>query len=299
MTMRTLSLLVLLSLTLTHATAQVPDTDIWLIDMDYDKGDFTFGTPENITDREGYDNQPYFLPSNEGVFYSSTRDGAMTDIFLYYYVNKEHYNVTNTGETSEFSPTMTPDGKHFTVVRVEEDSTTQRLWNFVVPGTDPKVLWAKNKQIGYYAWVDNDRIAAFVLGDSFTLRLINLKTNSEELLAAHIGRCISTVPGTKSVISYVYKPLMDTTWYIMRMDLASREARIVAPTLPGSEDYLWLSDGSLLMGNAGKLYHLRPGKDTAWKQVADFRKSIGPFYRLALSPRTDRIAVVGYRGDKP
>ena len=42
--------------------------------------------------------------------------------------------VTNTPE-SEYSPTVTPDGAHISVIRVEADGT-QRLWRFTLDGRD-------------------------------------------------------------------------------------------------------------------------------------------------------------------
>ena len=55
------------------------------------------------------------------------------------------------------------------------------------------------------------------------------------------------------------------------------------------------------MGSKGKLYtyDTTHGSKGKWNEVADFTKTIGNFYRLAVSPFGDKVAIVSYIGAKP
>jgi dipeptidyl aminopeptidase/acylaminoacyl peptidase len=99
-----------------------PDADIWI----------------NISNNPGYDNQPSFLPDSSGILFSSNRDGKQTDIYRYDIRNKRLTQLTKTPE-AEYSPTVTPDRRSFSAVRVEADDT-QRLWRFDRDGENPRVL---------------------------------------------------------------------------------------------------------------------------------------------------------------
>jgi hypothetical protein len=36
-----------------------------------------------------------------------------------------------------------------------------------------------------------------------------------------------------------------------------------------------------------------------WAEIADFSKSIGDFYRIAVNSASDRLALVGFTGTRP
>jgi Tol biopolymer transport system component len=76
------SIALLLGLLLLQAQAP-PSTDIFLVDVSFQKSPPTIGRPLNVTVREGYDNQPMFLPDGGSFFYTSIREGRPTDIYRY------------------------------------------------------------------------------------------------------------------------------------------------------------------------------------------------------------------------
>ena len=101
-------------------------------------GKVEIGKPINISNSPGYDNQPSFTPDGAAVLFTSVRgerkpdpaNSAATgsDIYRYDIAPARLSQVTNTPE-AEYSPTVTPDGRHISVIRVEADGT-QRLWRF-------------------------------------------------------------------------------------------------------------------------------------------------------------------------
>ena len=160
----------LLLLAAPRATAQQPPgTDIYLVDLEVRGGRLQLGTPLNITDRDGYDNQPSFTADGRSVLYTSIREDGQADIYRYEIEGRETVRVTRTAE-SEYSPTHTPDGRGISVVRVEPDST-QRLWRFGHDGGEPELLLSEIRPVGYHAWADEETVALFVLGTPATLQL--------------------------------------------------------------------------------------------------------------------------------
>lgn len=281
--------------------APPPDTDIFVVEMKLAGARMEFGRPANVTNRPGYDNQPSFTPDGRAVLFSSQREGSQTDVYRYDLSTAQTTRITSTPE-SEYSPTVTPDGRFFSVVRVEADQT-QRLWKFPLAGTgQPALVMTDVKPVGYHLWIDARTLALFVLGAEgrpHTLQLAVLGRRPGEVvelstMATNIGRSFQHVPGQRDAFTFVHK-LAPDNWLIKTVDLKSHRTTQLARTLPGSEDYARLPDGSLLMAREAKLFRLDPAAAQDWQEVADFSSACGGpcrITRLALRPRADRLAFV-------
>src|SRR6266404_1092317 len=93
------------------ANAQLPETDIYLSNVLVTNGKLVFSKPENITNRKGYDNQPYFTTDGITLLFVSARDTNQTDVYVYDIRTKKISQLTNTAE-SEYSPALSPNGKN-------------------------------------------------------------------------------------------------------------------------------------------------------------------------------------------
>lgn len=279
------------------AQSALPSTDIYLLDIKLEKGKYSVSNPKKITDWAGYDNQPFFLPDNQSLFYTSIREDKQADVYRYDIKDAKTTQITKTPE-DEYSPTVMPDRSHFSSVRVEKDSA-QRLWKFSLNGTNPELINVNvDNKIGYHAWIDENRIAMFILGDTFTLQTTDLRTNKTQLHAKNIGRCVLKIPAEEAV-SFVSKQ-SEKGWIIQKLDLKSGIITDIISTLPESEDYLWTKDGTILTGSAGQLYKFTPGKDKNWIQIADFKGTdLENFYRIVISPDGSKLALVSFKGKKP
>jgi hypothetical protein len=267
----------------------LPATDIYLVDMKMHSGLVELGKPVQITEWQGYDNQPMFLPDGKSFFYTSIRDDAQADIYQYTISENVLANITKTFE-SEYSATVMPDGKFFSVIRVERDST-QRLWKFPLAGGEPSLVLERVKPVGYQAWGDANTVALFVLGNPPTLQLADIRTGNAEVVAQNIGRSLHKIP-KQEAISFVHK-VGDTEWLIKRLDLKARTISTLAKTLPGSEDYAWTPQGILLMGQDSKLFQCDPKKNGEWQEIADFSSAgLKNITRLAVSPKGEKLAIV-------
>jgi len=266
-----------------------PAADIYLVDIKIRDGQIELGKPVQMTEWRGYDNQPMFLPDGKSLFYTSIRDDGQADIYQYKIAENAITNATKTFE-SEYSATPTPDGKFFSVIRVERDST-QRLWKFPIAGGEPVLIFENVKPVGYHAWGDANTVAMFVLGNPPALQLGDTRTGIAEVIEKNIGRSLHKIP-KREAISFVHK-VSEQEWLIKQLDLKTLTISALAQTLPGSEDYAWMPSGILLMGKEAKLYQCDLKKEAAWKEIADFSTAgLKNITRLAVSPKGDRLAVV-------
>ena len=266
-----------------------PVTDIFLIDFANKDDKITFGKPLKITEWEGYNNQPSFLPDGQGLFYTSISADKQADIYRYEIRIGKTSRVTVSPE-SEYSPTVTPDGKFISVVRVEADST-QRLWKFPLNGGTPSLILQRIKPVGYHLWIDDHTLALFILGKPNTLQIIDVRTEKAETIAENPGRILRRIP-RQDKFSFVHK-ISDQEWIIKAFDLETRTITPLIKTLAGVEDYAWTPSGVLLMAKDSKLFAWNPAADKDWREIADFSQAgLKGITRIAVSPKENRIALV-------
>ena len=287
--MRRSSLLLSLTLIATPVQAQTPDTDIYIAPLRLRAGWVVIGTPRNITNRAGYDNQPQFSQDGRSVFYTSRIDDRQTDIFRYDLRSGKSTQLTKTPE-SEYS--ATPFGNGFTVVRVEADST-QRLWRFNNDGSNPRVLFPGIKPVGYHAWIDGNRAALFVLGSPATLQLANVTGGAPRVITNDIGRALQKVPNWGGV-SYVQRG-PDSTMWLRRVHGTTGSIHPIAKLPAGAEYHAWTPRGALLGTAGSKLMEWSPIDGGTWREIVDLSSLGIRISRISVSPRGDWIALVGER----
>ena len=200
---------------------------------------------------------------------------------------------------------MTPDGKYFSVIRVEADST-QRLWKFPLTGGQPSLVLEKIKPVGYQCWIDDHTLALFILGQSArgqvatpnTLQLVDVRGEKAEVIAENIGRTIRRIP-KQNRISFVVKT-SPQEWLMKAFDLQTHQVTTLIKTLPRSEDFAWTPSGVLLMTKGSQLFAWNPARDKDWVLVADFATAgLAGITRIAVSPKADKIAIVASRNPGP
>jgi WD40-like Beta Propeller Repeat len=267
-------------------------SDIFLVEVTTEHGQMSLGQPLRITEWAGYNNQPFFFPDGQSLLYTSIRADKQADIYKYDLKSRSTTKVTDTAE-SEFSPTLTLDGRFISVVRVEADST-QRLWKFPIAGGPPALILQTIKPVGYHIWIDPNTLALFVLGKPNTLQIVDARTEKAEVIAENIGRATRRIPG-QNKLSFVHK-VSDQEWIIKTLDLGTRQIAPLIKTLPGSEEYAWTPSGVLLSAKDTKLFAWQPDKDKDWREVWDFSKAgFKSITRIAVSNDGRRLAIVAHR----
>ena len=303
--------IVLISLLLSsfYCKAQMPETVVYLFDIQRSNKGYTFLPPKIISKTSGYNNQPYFSPDGNYLFYVSSVDTANTEIYRYDLNKKRTKRLTKTREP-EYSPRYTPNMEGLSFVCVEKDKTTQHLYTSNMKAKKMKVVLPNLKTIGYYEWISDIEFLSFELPEPFYLVRHNIAMNKTDTLATNIGRNFYNMRA-KGKIVYVDKT--DTLHYKLRTiapeKLKAKKATkpivdpILCETLPGEEDYCFMQDGSILMGHDGILYYKKnPFKhpESVWDELVDMRNfGIDKFYRVAVSPDNTKLALVVFKGKKP
>ena len=267
--------------------AQPPSVDIYLCTFEEVDGTIQLGTPLNATAREGYDNQPCFSPDGSYFLYASLDSSGHTDVFRYVIDTGEVVRVTDTPE-DEYSPTFVPGGDGFSSVRVETDGATQRLWRFDLDGSNPRLVLADVDSVGYHAWLDENTLALFIVGQPHALRLVDVREPDEQGIALDIGRAVLPYRDTSDAL---FVARHEESWWFHRLKRPSLEVERLYELLAGSQDTAWTPSGRLLMGVSAAIYVQDSASGTGWWRVAAFREVEG-ITRIAVSPTGDRLAFV-------
>ncbi|MCE3277912.1 MAG: hypothetical protein K0S44_103 [Bacteroidetes bacterium] len=275
-------------------SAQLPSTDIWLLDIKTEKDSIILSNPVNVTNRPGYDNQPGFSPDGKYLLYTSIRDEKQSDIYKYDLKTKKISQFTNTPTTSEYSPTFMPDGKNISVVMVEPDST-QRLWKFPIKGGAPSLIMDKVDSIGYHCWLDSNNVALFLITNPFQLVFTNIRTqNSTYVVRDTIARGMNLITNNKKrEFFYSYKGII----YSIGVDEKNKSNGGWFKKYDG-EDFTFLNNQTITMADKSRIYinKFRTSeklKGNAWREVKDLSLiGIKKITRIAVSKDGTKMAIV-------
>lgn len=282
-----------------QAMGQTKTTEIWLLDVINKEGKVSVSAPQRITQNEHYDNQPCFSRDGSLLWFASMPDTIQSDIFEYNLKKKITRQVTSTPE-SEYQPQPIPYARDkFSVIRVELEKA-QRFYEYSFDASYMDILMPNEDSLAYYCWMNDTTVGAYMLnGRGGSLQQFDMKPQQAIILMeGGFGRCLARVPGTSN-LSYVQKG-SDGVNTLMVFDMSTEE-RNPHCTLPqGVEDFCWGPDGRIWCSDQGKLFSYNSKKEGAiWEMVADLNEKTGSFYRLAMNPAGDKMAIVSYKGDKP
>lgn len=268
-----------------------PETEIFLFDYDAAATDNTLSGGRNVTNRTGYDNQPYFTKDSATFLYSRD-DGTQTDIWEYDIANGTHTRITNTPE-NEFSPTPSPDNQTISMVFernrsiwvLDRSKPDEPKWLLEASGVD--------EPVGYFAR-DHDLGTVFY----WSRYGFNVAETHEAGPQYHFisGNAVPStphlVPGTTH-FSFVHRQTNEQVW-IKEFDPANKSVRPLIPIVGTNANYTWAPDDTILQIEDAKLYRWKKDSDEGWKEIADLTEhGIESANRIAVSPDGKRIAVVG------
>jgi dipeptidyl aminopeptidase/acylaminoacyl peptidase len=262
-------------------------SEIYIADIEINSNYAIVSNIKNISNNAGYDNQPHFLKGTNKILFASNRDGKQTDIYEYD-INSEKITPFITSEESEYSPTLSADGKSILCVRVEKDET-QRLWSFDLKKRNPKVFLPKVDSVGYFTFLSNQQLAIFVLGEPQTLRLVNTKSQIENIIDSSIGRSLHAYP-INNQLYYVDKK-NESKWYLKTL----KDNKIVEVIeMPNeTEDFCITSEGLILTFSKNKLLGFYPGESRSWFVLAELNDFANKkITRLAINTNSTKLAFV-------
>lgn len=260
--------------------------DILLADLQGSGVELSLEGMRWVTTRPGYDNQPSFTPDGTALLYTEGTPDSRTNLIRYDLASGTGSPVEATPNQSEYSGIVPPSGEGVAAIRVEPDST-QRLW--YIGTADSRPVFEDLAPVGYHAWIDENHVAMFVLGNPNTLRLGDPATQEVTVITERIGRSLQPFPGRRA-ISFISVP--DTTALIQLLDVDTETTSVLMPALEGSEDFAWTPDGVALMGRESTLYARHPDTHEGWIPIADLSEYGTNISRIAVHPAGDGVAIV-------
>ena len=261
-----------------------PGTEVFLFEIKQGKNKLELSKPVNVSNNQGYDNQPSFT-SNGDLLYTSWRNGN-TDLVKYHIKTGDKTYLTQTA-AGQYSPTEMPGGDFLSTITLE-NSGRQLLWKYGMDGSLEGEELIPYLKIGYHTWLNSDTLFAFVLGPHPTLQIIDLNSKRAEIITEDIGRSLHIIPGT-TYLAYVKKN--ESEWLITQYDVKSDSSVALTTTQKGVEDMCWYDSSTLLMGKEDVLYSWSESK--GWEQIANLSLwKLSGITRLAVSPDRKYVAVV-------
>lgn len=273
-------------------SAQQPSgTDIWV-------GKYSpqgLSDVKAVTNRKGYDNQPWFIAGTQALLFTRMheRDGQQqTDIYRANFISGDIVRVTDTLE-SEYSPTIMPDGEHFSVIRVDVQGK-QTLWSYTLQGKPVGQLLNDVEPVGYHTWVNADTAVLFVLGEPHTLQLANTARQQSVVVDKDIGPSLFSIP-SESGISYtraIRQENDDPRWEVRRFDPSTRATSALTVLPSGAYYYTWTPSGKLLAASGTRIFSWSEESGT-WQTFADVSAfCIKTASRIKVSSDEQYIALV-------
>lgn len=272
-------------------SAQLPNTQLYTITFEMGTDSMSISQVQYLSDfnPKGYNNQPSFFNENELWITSNYKNANKTDIFKLNTKREEISQITATS-SSEYSPTLMPNKKEFSVIRALEidGETVQWLWAYPINQEScGKAIIEDIKNVGYHQWISDHEIALFLVGDPHQLVIHDLDDGSNTPISKNIGRSIIK---RGENIYFVYK-LSNKFWHLKSYNLITKKTDLVIKTLPDQEDFTMSREGYFIMGKGSELYMFDPAHDKNWKRVADLSQyGLQKISRLAISG--NQLAVV-------
>lgn len=242
----------------------------------------------NISNNEGYDNQPSFI-SNESLVFAGNNNGQ-TDISEYNLTSKLQKWVNSKTEGGEYSPQKFPSNNDVAAVRLDKDGL-QRLYRYdAKTGNSTEII--KGLQVAYFAFYNDKKMLATVLnGDKLDLIMIDLPSKSVDTMFYNAGRSLQKVPNTSSMSYSIVNEEKNLDLYIL--DMNSLESFFVCELPIGIQDYVWINDTQILVGSGSRLYMYDTLGESEWNRVASIDEyGIKSISRMAISPDGKKLAVV-------
>lgn len=202
--------------------------------------------------KDSYNNQAVFLSDYEVVMTAEIDEGN-TDLVLLDIRKNKWKRLTKTLE-NEYSPRPS-SGNNITTVRVEQDETSQVLWEYPKDGNNSGSLAINDYiNIGYYHPLNNYKMALFVIDKTTDLQIINTRNNRVEYVSKDIGRCFQ-VKKTGELV-FIHNIATPT---IKMVNPVNKRVETIATALEGSQDFVLYGDAEIiLMAKGSSIYKYNP-----------------------------------------
>ncbi|WP_262733062.1 DUF6265 family protein [Gaetbulibacter sp. NE] len=262
------------------------DTEIFLFNIESSSSNISATSGKNISNNEGYDNQPSFM-NKDYILFSSNRNGQ-TDIIKYHtnYGSKTWLNFTEGGE---YTPLKIPNKDAVSAVRLDPDGK-QRLYAYNLKTSESTEI-IKDLVVAYYTWYDENTIVSAVIEDTeLNLYITDVNKGISKKYATNVGRSFHKIPNS-NLVSFISKE-DETQWKIKSLNPKTGAIKTIANTIEGVEDICWLNHITILSGKGSSLQKFTLNKDNNWKTVTDLSSyGITTITRLTTNPEATKLLI--------
>lgn len=268
------------------AKAQFPNSDIWLFKIEEEKNaPPALSHSLNISNREGYDNQPSFTSDGSKIYFVSIKEDKQADIYFYELKSKKIKQLTKSKE-SEYSPVLTADGRYITTVMVEADSSQRIHFMNTELGFNEKKL--DFDSVGYYHFLNADTLLYYKLTQPHSLRYYVKSSKEDKWL------CNAPVRGFKSInrheLIYGIKDSTHVVFYIY--DFLINKASKYCEYPSTNEDLVWHAKWGLLKSEGAKILRYDAAKKE-WVLLFDLsNEGIKKITRFDFDPKNKYLVLV-------
>ncbi len=271
---------------ISNSYAQLPDTDIYLFDIKCIGKTIKIESQKNITNRKGYDNQPFFHPDKPLLYFVSIKEDNQSDIY-FYDINKKTIQQFTKTSISEYSPQLSPDKKLITCVVVESDST-QKIYGYDLTSKSNVKSIFDEDSIGYYAWMNTDTIIYYKLTQPHSLQVYDLSNKQNVLIANHPARGFRAIDSNH----FFYCVKESDTTEVRSYSTLLKKSEIIALTSKSNEDFVWQEPFGLLKTENKKIYRYDSGFEL-WIEILNLSNIISnKISRFTFSKDKKHLALV-------
>lgn len=262
------------------------NTDIFLLDITRTNNKIELINLKNISNSEGYDNQPSFYDNNT-VLFSSTRNNQ-TDIKSYNISSRDNSWKTNTSFGSEYSPLKIPDEEAVSFVRLDK-SGLQRLYQYNLE-TEKSEIILKDLKVGYYVWYNQNILVSSVLvDDRMDLVISKLKDNSDLTMHKNVGRSLHKIPNS-NLIGFI--SFENNSTIIKTLNPITGDIKIIKSLPIPITDVCWLSENKILIPDGKIIAQLNTLADSM-SILHHFKEDeINGISAISISPDSKHLALV-------
>jgi hypothetical protein len=262
-------------------------TEIYLMDVTKNADTIRLSAPLNISNNEGYDNQPSFF-DNENILFSSTRNNQ-TDIALYNIGKGTTTWISDTPQGSEYSPLKIPKKEAVSAIRLDSNGL-QRLYQYSLRTEVSKKL-LNDLKVGYHVWYNDHIIVCTVLVENrMDLVIANLNDGTTYTVQKNVGRSLHKIPNT-NLISFISKE--GENLEIKSLNPIAGTIEKINTIWNGREDITWLSQHTILASTEKTIAQVSLDSAGIWGLFHRFEPlELHNMSRIAVSPDQKKLALV-------
>ncbi len=272
---------------------QLPECDIFLFDLKNEADSFQLSNVRNITNRPGYDNQPWFTADSQSIVYTANGKPDRTDVFEYFVDSQETKQVTDT-PNQEYSPQSSPDNQSISFV-TDGETANQSVW--IADRATGNETWLLENQgqrepVGYYSWNRKTDHILYWSRYGFAVQLVKRDGSMAHYVTGNAPPSTPhIIPGT-DLFSFLHRQDNGQIW-LKELNPETLAVRPLTAISGSNNNYCWTPRKQVLMIIDDKL-NLWSEADGDWKEVAQLESfGIQNGTRLMVSPDGKKLAVVG------